>query len=31
MDGSETVFATDDVLEGARAFLEKRPARFAGR
>ncbi|WUI03584.1 enoyl-CoA hydratase-related protein [Spirillospora sp. NBC_00431] len=31
LDGSETVFATDDVLEGAAAFLAKRPARFTGR
>ncbi|MFI0421608.1 enoyl-CoA hydratase/isomerase family protein [Spongiactinospora sp. 9N601] len=30
-DGSEAVFATDDVLEGARAFLEKRAPRFTGR
>jgi enoyl-CoA hydratase len=30
-DGSEVVFATDDVLEGARAFLEKRAPRFTGR
>ncbi len=30
-DGSEVVFATDDVLEGARAFLAKRAARFTGR
>lgn len=31
MDASEIVFATDDVLEGARAFLEKRTPRFTGR
>ncbi|TDD29947.1 hypothetical protein E1287_30125 [Actinomadura sp. KC06] len=31
LDGSETVFATDDALEGAAAFLAKRPARFTGR
>ncbi|RFS82497.1 hypothetical protein D0T12_27250 [Actinomadura spongiicola] len=31
LDGSETVFATDDMLEGAAAFLAKRPARFTGR
>jgi enoyl-CoA hydratase/carnithine racemase len=30
-DGSEVVFATDDVLEGARAFLGKRAPRFTGR
>jgi enoyl-CoA hydratase len=30
-DGSEVVFATDDVLEGARAFLGKRTPRFTGR
>lgn len=29
-DGSETVFATDDALEGARAFLAKRAPRFTG-
>ncbi|RKS67703.1 short chain enoyl-CoA hydratase [Actinomadura pelletieri DSM 43383] len=31
LDGSETVFATDDMLEGAAAFLAKRQARFTGR
>ncbi|MCG5214592.1 enoyl-CoA hydratase-related protein [Streptosporangium soli] len=31
MDGSEVVFATGDVLEGARAFLGKRAPRFIGR
>ncbi|WP_037065245.1 enoyl-CoA hydratase/isomerase family protein [Pseudonocardia acaciae] len=30
-DGSELVFGTDDVLEGARAFLDKRAPRFTGR
>jgi enoyl-CoA hydratase len=30
-DGSEVVFATEDVLEGARAFLGKRTPRFTGR
>jgi enoyl-CoA hydratase len=30
-DGSEVVFATDDVLEGARAFIGKRTPRFTGR
>jgi enoyl-CoA hydratase/carnithine racemase len=30
-DGSEVVFATNDVLEGARAFLGKRTPRFSGR
>jgi enoyl-CoA hydratase len=28
---SERVFATDDMLEGARAFVEKRPPRYRGR
>ncbi|MEJ3658482.1 enoyl-CoA hydratase-related protein [Actinomycetes bacterium KLBMP 9759] len=31
LDGSEAVFSTEDALEGARAFLGKRPPRFAGR
>lgn len=30
LDGSEVVFATEDALEGARAFMEKRPPDFAG-
>lgn len=28
---SERIYSTDDVLEGARAFLEKRPPRYQGR
>jgi enoyl-CoA hydratase/carnithine racemase len=31
LDASEVVFATEDVLEGARAFLGKREPRFTGR
>lgn len=31
LDGSEVVFATEDVLEGAQAFLGKRPPHFTGR
>lgn len=31
LDASERVFATDDMLEGAAAFLEKRPPDFKNR
>lgn len=31
LDASERVFSSDDMLEGARAFLEKRPPNFRGR
>jgi enoyl-CoA hydratase/carnithine racemase len=31
LDASERVFSSDDMLEGARAFFEKRPPKFNGR
>jgi len=31
LDGSERVFRSSDLLEGAGAFLEKRPPRFEGK
>jgi enoyl-CoA hydratase len=31
LDASDRIFATDDMLEGARAFLDKRPPTFRGR
>ena len=31
VEASERVFASDDMLEGARAFMEKRPPRYRGR
>lgn len=31
LDASERVFRTEDMLEGARAFFEKRPPRFQNR
>ncbi len=30
LDASERIFSTDDMLEGARAFFEKRPPTFSG-
>jgi enoyl-CoA hydratase/carnithine racemase len=30
LDASERIFDTDDMIEGATAFLEKRPPRFRG-
>lgn len=31
LDASERVFSSEDLLEGARAFIGKRPSRFSGR
>ncbi len=31
LEASERIFATDDLLEGARSFLEKRDPEYHGR